>query len=110
MDLQARFGLRLATLREAKGLKQLQLAKKIGVSSQYVNRLETGERAPSFKVISALAEALGVDASEFLRPDGREKTGKTQSPALAQLFGAAQRLTPADLTMVVDLVRRLGRK
>ncbi|MDZ4694688.1 MAG: helix-turn-helix transcriptional regulator [Deltaproteobacteria bacterium] len=42
MDLQARFGLRLATLREARGFSQLQLAKKAGVSSQYINQWRAG--------------------------------------------------------------------
>ncbi len=110
MDLQARFGLRLATFREQRGLSQMQLAKKIGVSSQYVNRLEGGERAPSFKVLANLASALEVDAGEFLRPDARTRPGKTPSPVLAQLMGAAERLAPTDLGAILDLVRRLGRK
>ena len=42
MDLQSRMGQRLAEVREARGLSQHQLAKVVGVTSQFVGRLESG--------------------------------------------------------------------
>jgi len=112
MDLQARVGLRLAELREERGLSQHQLAKATGLSSQYVSRLESGARAPSFKALDKLAATLKVDPSELLRldPAALAKMSAAETPAaLAQLLGAARRLASEDLEVVLAVVRRLAR-
>lgn len=112
MDLQAHFGRRLAELREARGLSQHQLAKAVGVSSQFVGRIETGARAPSFFVLEKLAEKLSVEPAVLFGPI---PVGATKAPGrlasdLAQLLGAAQRLDKDDLRRLLDLARRLGRR
>ncbi len=111
MDIKARFGLRLAALREARGLSQHQLAKTVGITSQFVLRLESGQRAPSFKILGTLASTLGVDPGDLFqatRP-ASTKAGRMPPLALVQLEGAASRLSPADLDMVLGLARRLAR-
>jgi transcriptional regulator with XRE-family HTH domain len=109
MDLQVRFGRRLAQFREARGMSQLQLSKKVGVTSQYLGRLEAGERAPSFSVVGAFARALEVDPSLLFSPLGESAIGSaTPRLAVSQLEGAASRLSEEDLTLVLGLARRLG--
>lgn len=112
MDLQAHFGRRLAELREARGLSQHQLAKAVGVSSQFVGRLETGSRAPSFSVLQKLSEKLSVEpAALFGAPSATPtKVSERTASDLAQLAGAAQRLGEEDLRRLLDLARRLGRR
>ncbi|GGM72721.1 hypothetical protein GCM10012275_49220 [Longimycelium tulufanense] len=61
----ADFGERLRALRLRRGLAQKDLAGP-GVSTSYVSRLESGERAPSPQVVEHLAAALGVAPAELV--------------------------------------------
>jgi transcriptional regulator with XRE-family HTH domain len=57
----------LTTLREAKGLNQVELAKRAGVTTAYLNQLEHGKRKnPSLDILKKLAKALGVPVTELL--------------------------------------------
>jgi len=54
-------------LREDRGLTQEQVAKKAGVSKNYITMLEAGARKnPSLPVLKKLAKALGVPVTELL--------------------------------------------
>ena len=64
------FGRRLRELREAAGLRQVDVGTRAGVSTAYVSELERGGRGPTLDVIYALARALGVPVSRlFPDPD-----------------------------------------
>jgi transcriptional regulator with XRE-family HTH domain len=66
MSPETTFAARLTALREAAGLSQYRLARDIGVSRQYISALELGERdRPSFEVLCAIADALGVDVGRL---------------------------------------------
>jgi len=57
----------LKQLREGKGLTQVQLAEKAGITQEYVAKLESGAKGnPSLAVLKALAKALGMSVSELL--------------------------------------------
>jgi transcriptional regulator with XRE-family HTH domain len=51
---------RIRDLRQAKGLTQLRLARRLGVSQQAVALWEDGARKPSLKMLLRLARTLGV--------------------------------------------------
>lgn len=51
---------KLRSLRKAKGLTQLQVAERIGVSKAMVSAYETSAKAPSLDVILRLARLYGV--------------------------------------------------
>jgi transcriptional regulator with XRE-family HTH domain len=111
MDLQARIGRRLAELREAAGVSQHALATAIGVTSQFVSRLESGERAPSLKVIEAIATRLKIDPADLMRSDlATDSRDPKLSLSVVHLTGAAQRLDDEDLKLVLALARRLGKR
>jgi transcriptional regulator with XRE-family HTH domain len=55
----------LKEIRLDKLISQEDLAKKSGVSSVTINRLERGHQKPNFKTIHKLADALGVDPHEI---------------------------------------------
>lgn len=56
----------LKELRLEKGMSVYELAKRSGVDTSYIHRLEAGKKNnPSVKVIDKLAKALGVNASEL---------------------------------------------
>ena len=52
-------------LRRAKGIKQADLAKKVGISNSLLSRYEKGDMKPSAERLEAIAKALGVDAEEL---------------------------------------------
>jgi transcriptional regulator with XRE-family HTH domain len=61
-----RFPMRLKTLRQAQELSQDALARKVGVSREYIARLETGKHDPPLSTIEKLAKALKVKVTELL--------------------------------------------
>ncbi len=63
--LGKQFGERVRELRTTRGLSQEELAFKSGVHRTYLGGIERGERNPSLRNISAIAEALGVTLSQL---------------------------------------------
>ncbi|HOO11874.1 MAG TPA: helix-turn-helix transcriptional regulator [Bacillota bacterium] len=64
---------RVRELREAKGLTQEQLAKKMGVSRQTIISIETGRYNPSLILAHGLAREFGKrieDVFDFSNPEG----------------------------------------
>ena len=53
-------------IRKDKGIKQRELAKKLGVAYQNLSGWERGVRQPSTKYLSKIAEALGVNVESLL--------------------------------------------
>ena len=65
--MPSRLGTVIRTLREAKGMTQVALAKKARIAQSYLVRLELGERKnPSLEILKRLAKALGVPVTELL--------------------------------------------
>lgn len=68
-------GKRIAALRHEKGLKQDELAEKLGVSAQAVSKWENDQTCPDISLLPQLAKILGVSVDELL-------TGKKEAPAI----------------------------
>lgn len=71
---QIRGGKLLARLRNDLDLKQKQVAKKVGLSFQYLSQIENGEKSPSDLLLHDLAElyGLGIDGeTELFHTFGR---------------------------------------
>lgn len=62
-------GATIKKLREAKGLTQLQLAEKIGVTAKAVSKWETAKGLPDITLIEPLSQALGVSVMELMSGD-----------------------------------------
>ena len=60
-------------LRVLRGLKQKELADKMGISAQQLNNYEGGQSNPGNKILPALADALGVSTA-YLRGDAQQFT------------------------------------
>lgn len=80
----------LKELRVLRGLKQKELADKMGISAQQLNNYEGGQSKPGKKVLPALADALGVSTA-YLRGDAQRlavfdwQTGRTEAlPIMAE--------------------------
>ena len=50
----------LASLREAKGLSQADLARAVGISPHYLGLFESSERVPEGAILRSLGRVLGV--------------------------------------------------
>ena len=75
-------GARIAQLRKAQGVTQVQLAEWLGVSQQTVNAYEVGRRRMAVSALPALAKLLGVSLEELIgqepKPGKRGPTPKLQ--------------------------------
>lgn len=65
-DVLIRFGQRMRTLREKKGISQEKLAELAGLHRTYVSSVERGERNISLLNIERLALALAVPLSKLM--------------------------------------------
>jgi transcriptional regulator with XRE-family HTH domain len=52
-------------VRTANGIKQRVLAKKLGMSANYLSLVENGKREPSISFLNRLAKVLGVPVGVF---------------------------------------------
>jgi transcriptional regulator with XRE-family HTH domain len=68
MDLVRLLGRNVRAARLARGLSQEQLAFEAEMKRSYLSDLERGTRNPSVRALGRLAEALGVEPPELLRP------------------------------------------
>lgn len=79
MDMRKLVGLNVRRVRLEKGLTQEEFAENSGFSQQYISGLENGRRNPTIVTIYELAQALGVDHLELLRPDPKHPSRKKPS-------------------------------
>jgi putative ABC transport system ATP-binding protein len=68
-------GARIKSLREAKGLTQVQLGERVGVDGMTISRWERGDFLPLSSRIVPLAKALQVDLETLL---DEPKKGRTR--------------------------------
>jgi transcriptional regulator with XRE-family HTH domain len=98
------FGARLAALRQAKGMTQLELGAAVGVSNRVIAYYEADDAQPPGAMLVDLARALTVSTDELLGVTPvREKT----PPKTARLLKRLRRieeLPPADQRAVLKLV------
>lgn len=66
MDVSNAIGNRIMALREADGLTQEQLARRVGVSQATVSQWESGMRAPTAEAVVAFAHSFDTSADFLL--------------------------------------------
>lgn len=80
------FGKRLAQRRQEMGITQSELARSLGVTSQYISITEQGKRSPSINFLADLAKLLGVTTDYLI-------TGEKQTtPDIVPLIQADSNL------------------
>ena len=85
-------GKRIAALRREKGLKQDELAEKLGVSAQAVSKWENDQTCPDISLLPLLAKTLGVTVDELL-------SGKQESAPAVQIVPANERKDIKDMVL-----------
>jgi transcriptional regulator with XRE-family HTH domain len=62
-------------------LSQVQLAEKIGTSTQYLGQIEQNKKFPSFEMLERIAEALEVDSPQLFSMETYSQTAIQQFKA-----------------------------
>lgn len=91
------FAGRLRELRTAAGLSQKQLADKTGMVTDFISRLERGERSPSWETVLALCAALGVECTAFTvapKDEPAPQRGRPRKASAAEEAAADKPVVP----------------
>jgi transcriptional regulator with XRE-family HTH domain len=80
------FGQLLRATRKAHNIGLAKLAEKVGIGAKHLGRVERGEKLPSFELIIALANAMGVSPSEFFEFENARTDQKSMRERLRQLL------------------------
>ena len=95
------FALRLAQLREKKGVSARDMSLSIGQNPGYINNIESGKSAPSLAGIFYICEYLGLTPKDFFDVD-------TENPTrLNAVIQNLKRLNDRQLSLVEDLVKNI---
>jgi transcriptional regulator with XRE-family HTH domain len=68
-EYKMKVGENIRIWRDLKGLKQVDLAKKIGISKEAMSNIETGESKPNIERLEDIADALEIELTQlFVNP------------------------------------------
>ena len=98
------FALRLARLREMKGVSARDMSLSIGQNPSYINSIENGKAKPSLDGIFYICEYLGVTPSEFFELESPNPT------KLDGIIADMKKLNDRQLDAIATLVKELARK
>lgn len=98
-----RLGARIAELRKAQNITQVEMAETLGVSQQTINSYEVGRRRVPVSALRTLARTLGVSLEELL---GEEASTRKRGPApkLQQQIERIQQLPRAQQRFVMQMI------
>ena len=98
-----RLGARIAELRKAAGITQVQMAEVLDVSQQTVNSQETGRRRVPVSALPTIARALGVSIEELIGET--PKPGKRgPAPKLQQQLDRITQLPKAQQRVLMQMI------
>jgi transcriptional regulator with XRE-family HTH domain len=95
---EASFGEILLRHRTAQKYSLREFGARCGVSASYLSRLEKGEASATYEIVAKIADALGIDPSEFFPGHGGFK------PSYRAEFGPVLESRPVQI-----MLRALGR-
>ena len=93
------FSLRLAQLREKKGVSARDMSLTMGQNPGYINNIESGKSMPSLSGIFYICDYLGVTPSEFFDMDVQNPT------RLKEIISNLKRLDDRQLDTISMLIR-----
>lgn len=97
------FSLRLAQLREKKGVSARDMSLSIGQNPGYINNIESGKSMPSLSGIFYICEYLGISPSDFFDLDNQNPT------KLLEVINDLKRLNDKQLAAVSMIVKEIIR-
>lgn len=70
------FGARLKKRREELGLTQAQLFEQTGITTAYISQIERAQANPTLDMMVKLAQAVGLEAWDMIRPENENLNQK----------------------------------
>ncbi len=98
---QKNFSLRLAQLRNKKGVSARDMSLSIGQNASYINNIENGKAMPSMAGFFYICEYLGIKPSEFFDTDSKNPQ------KLDALIADLKHLDDAQLESISAIVKGL---
>jgi transcriptional regulator with XRE-family HTH domain len=102
-DFRKAFGGRLKELRKQKRWSQKEMAAKVDIRFEQLNKHESGLNIPPAEMLVKLTDALGTTADFLLTGNPVEKTPLCNT-RLFQCFQAVERFEPGDQEAVIILI------
>ena len=68
MKLRVQLGLNIQEARRSRGFSQETLAHRADIDRGYIGKIENAKHAASIDMVEAIAEALGIEGQELLKP------------------------------------------
>ncbi len=107
-DFRAALGARLQDLRDAAGLTQVVLARKLGIESKYLADLEHGRKRASFKLLERLLTVLNLEPCDLfnfrLKSPGRRRAAPSDEDKLLE---SMRRSDPARRRLVYAVAKQI---
>jgi transcriptional regulator with XRE-family HTH domain len=106
------FGIRLKTLRRAKGLTQYQLADMLKTSQRMIAHYERQNNRPRIDKVKAIAEALEISIEELvgtIKPNKKNKQGEA-SYSIMKRVKVIEKLPLRDQRAIFRLINSLAEK
>ena len=98
------FALRLAQLREKKGVSARDMSLSLGQSESYINKIENKRTLPSFTGFIYICEYFGISPQEFFND-------RLNAPNKAKiLLEQIERLTPVQAEHVLQIIKDITDK
>ena len=100
---------RLREVRQAAGLRQLDLAGRIGVDPSTVSLTESGARKPGQDVLLAWLDACGYDLEFRERARAGSRSSIEVDADVAEVAQAVEALVPSERATLARFVRAMGK-
>ena len=101
---EAKFPLRLARLRNKKGVSARDMSLSIGQNAGYINNIETGKSLPSMAGFFYICEYLGITPKDFFDFEAEEPE------KLKDVINNLKKLTPEQLSNILGIIEGLTSK
>ena len=98
------FGLRLARLRQLKGISARDMSLSIGQNAGYINNIESGKAKPSMDNFLYICQFLGITPSEFF---DTESANPSKLDAIVQDM---KKLNDKQLEIIASLVKDMVKR
>ena len=106
-DVDRRIGGHVLRLRQERGLSQLELAERIGVSYQQIQKYEKGNTRITVRLLYALADALSVSVTQLLDVAGSSEAAERSDRYRHEAPSAI--VLSSDELQFVKLLRKIRR-
>lgn len=108
-DLHQRIGPVVRGTRLRLGLSQEAVAERVGVSPEFIGRVERGQALPSVPTLLSLSEVLGVGVDVLVGRAQGEGPRVEGSVELRRLVTLMSELPPRSLRLLVPIVVEMGK-